>query len=301
VEVGLQPRKLWALAGLWERALLSANKLILPFMFLWLAAPVWAAPLRVVVATPPHAFVIDRIGGSLVRVQTLVGKGQDPHDFEPSPKQIMRLDQAAIMFTAGLPFERRLAGQLKARNKNLRLVDLTRGLPLQTAADGDIDPHIWLSPPLLKIQAATIANALAEADPKDAPVYRRNLAVFSKKLQKINRRIWILLRPYAGRAFYVFHPAFAYFGAAYGLRQKAVEMGGSRPGPRQLARLIRQARADRVRIIFTQPQFDARSADVVAAAIKGTVVSLNPLAANVFKNFMKIAHALQGALKNGHD
>jgi len=63
--------------------------------------------------------------------------------------------------------------------------------------------------------------------------------------------------------------------------------------------LIGQARADKVRIIFTQPQFDVRSAAVVAAAINGTVVSLNPLAKNVLKNFIKIGRALKGALKNG--
>ncbi len=274
-------------------------KFYLTLIFLWLAVPAWAAPLRVVVATPPQAFVIGQIGGGLVQIQTLVGRGQDPHDFEPTPRQIMPLGQAVIMFTTGLPFEKRLVGQIKARNKNLRIVDLTLGLPLHTAADGDIDPHIWLSPPLLQIQAATIAKSLAEADCKNAPVYKRNLAAFSKKLHKIDRRLRTLLRPYVGRSFYVFHPAFGYFGAAYGLRQKTVETGGSRPGPRQLARLIGQARADKVRIIFTQPQFDVRSAAVVAAAINGTVVSLNPLAKNVLKNFIKIGRALKGALKNG--
>ncbi|NOX26125.1 MAG: zinc ABC transporter solute-binding protein [Deltaproteobacteria bacterium] len=273
-------------------------KFYLTFILLWLAAPVWAAPLRVVVATPPQAFVIRRIGGTLVRVQVLINKGQEPQDFEPTPRQIMNLGQAKILFTTGLPFERRLVGQIKARNHNLLIVDLTSGLPLRTAADGDIDPHIWLSPPLLTIQAATIARTLAAIDPRNSPIYKGNLVVIRKELQKVDRRIRVLLRPYAGRSFYVFHPAFGYFGAAYNLRQQAVEMGGSRPGPRRLARLIKQARADKVRIIFTQPQFDTRSAAVVAAAINGTVVPLNPLAANVLKNFMKIAGALKEALKN---
>jgi zinc transport system substrate-binding protein len=273
-------------------------KYFLTIIFCCLSLPAWASPLLVVTSTPPHAYVIARIGGSMVHVQTLVDKGQDPHDFEPTPKQIMNLDRAAIMFTAGLPFERRLAAQLKSRSKNLRVVDLTSGLPVRKAGDGDIDPHIWLSPPLLKIQAAAIANTLAEADPVNAASYKRNLAVFSKELQKIDTRIATLLRPYAGRTFFVFHPAFGYFGAAYDLRQKAVEMGGSRPGPRQLARLIKQAKADDVRVIFSQPQFDQRSAAVIATAINGTVVALDPLAYNILDNFMKIAQALEDALDN---
>ncbi len=268
-------------------------------IFLWLVTPVWSAPLRVVVSTPPHAFVTGRIGASLVRVQILIDKGQDPHTFEPTPKQIMNLDKAAIMFIAGLPFEHRLVGQIKARNKDLRIVDLIKGLPVRKDEDGDMDPHTWLSPPLLNMQAEAIAKSLIEIDPGHAQIYNRNLTIFSKELQAVDNRIRVLLRPYAGRSFYVFHPAFGYFGAAYGLLQKSVEMGGSRPGPRRLARLIRQAKADKVHIIFTQPQFDQRSAAVVASAINGTVMPLDPMAYNVLDNFMKIAQALEGAL--GHN
>lgn len=273
------------------------KKVCLLFVLFWAASPVWAATLRITVSTPPHAFVTSEIGGPFVQVQTLIDKGQDPHTFAPTPKQIMDLDQAAIMFTTGLPFEKPLVSQIRARNKKLLIVDLTRGLPTHTDADGDIDPHVWLSPPLLKIQAAVIAGTLSKADPAHAGEYKHNLARFTKALQKIDQRIKILLRPFAGRSFYVFHPAFSYFGTAYGLRQKAVEIGGGSPSPRQLARLIQQARADKVRIIFTAPQFDQRSAAVVAAAINGTVMPLNPLAHDVLKNFTKIARALETALK----
>ena len=267
------------------------------FVLLWSVSPVWASTLRIVVATPPHAFVTNEIGGAFVQVQALIDKGQDPHTFAPTPKQIMNLGQAAIMFTTGLPFEKQLVRQIKARNKKLLIVDLTKGLSTHTDEDGDIDPHIWLSPPLLKIQAATIAETLSEVDPVHAQEYKLNLTCFTKSLLEVDQRIRTLLRPFAGRSFYVFHPAFSYFGAAYGLHQKAVEIGGGSPSPRQLAQLIQRARADKVRIIFTQPQFDQRSAAVVATAINGTVMALDPMAYDVLKNFTKMAQALDGALK----
>jgi len=269
----------------------------LTFVLFWPVSSVWAVPLRIVTSTPPHAFVTNEIGGAFVKVQALIDNGQDPHTFTPTPKQIMNLDQAAILFTTGLPFERPLVRQIKDRNKQLLIVDLTKGVPTHNDEDGDLDPHIWLSPPLLKIQAATIAETLSGADPAHAEVYKRNLAGFITALQKVDQRIRTMLRPFAGRSFYVFHPAFSYFGAAYGLHQKAVEVGGGSPSPRQLAQLIQRAKADKVRIIFTQPQFDQRSAAVVAAAINGTVMSLDPMAYDVLKNFTKIARALEEALK----
>ncbi len=100
------------------------------------------------------------------------------------------------------------------------------------------------------------------------------------------------LLPYKGKTFYVFHPAFGYFAAAFGLKQRAVEAGGRSPSPRQLAALIEQARKEKVRIIFVQPQFDQKGAEAIARAIDGTVINLDPLAYDVLGNFSRIAESL---------
>jgi len=205
-------------------------KFYLTLIFLWLAVPAWAAPLRVVVATPPQAFVIGQIGGGLVQIQTLVGRGQDPHDFEPTPRQIMPLGQAVIMFTTGLPFEKRLVGQIKARNKNLRIVDLTLGLPLHTAADGDIDPHIWLSPPLLQIRLPPLPNRWPRPIAKTPRFISVILQLSARNYTKLTAVSVPCCAPMSAGSFYVFHPAFGYFGAAYGLRQKTVERGAAAQG-----------------------------------------------------------------------
>ena len=103
------------------------------------------------------------------------------------------------------------------------------------------------------------------------------------------------LRPHAGQSFYVFHPAFGYFGDTYGLKQQAVESEGKMPAPRQLRALIKKAKAEQVRIIFVQPQFDQRTAEVVAGLIGGVAVPIDPLARDVLKNFREMAAKMEEA------
>ncbi|MFH1742105.1 MAG: zinc ABC transporter substrate-binding protein, partial [bacterium] len=106
-----------------------------------------------------------------------------------------------------------------------------------------------------------------------------------------------LLKPYRGESFYVFHPAFGYFGDAYGLKQEAVELEGKAPTPRQLSTLIKKARTENVRIIFVQPQFDKKSAEAVSNSIDGAVVPMDPLAKDVLKNLEEMAMKVGKALK----
>ena len=95
----------------------------------------------------------------------------------------------------------------------------------------------------------------------------------------------------------VFHPAWGYFAHSYGLHQEAIEVGGKEPGARGLARLIEIARAERVRVIFVQKQFSRTSADAVARAIGGEVVSIDPLAEDFLRNTRRVADAMAKAMR----
>lgn len=109
-----------------------------------------------------------------------------------------------------------------------------------------------------------MADALAAVDPEHASVYRANLKKVSAVLEQLQKDNQQLLAPYRGSTFFVFHPAFGYFAHAYGLHQEAVEVAGKSPTPKQLRALIQKARADKVKVIFVQPQFD-RSAGLLSA------------------------------------
>ena len=99
-----------------------------------------------------------------------------------------------------------------------------------------------------------------------------------------------------GRTLYVFHPSFGYFAKAYRLNQVSVEVEGKEPGARQLASLIERAKGDNIEVIFTEPQFSKKSARVIARAIGGTVVEIDPLARDYPENMRSISEKVAGAL-----
>ena len=130
---------------------------LLLLFFFPLTAKAAQKPLEVFVSLAPQQFIVDRIGGPLVRSHLLVDKGQDPHSFEPAPKQLMELGGARLYFTVGLDFERQLVGRLGKSFTDLRFVAMDSGidkLPMAETGDGEghqgeKDPHIWLSPLLV--------------------------------------------------------------------------------------------------------------------------------------------------------
>jgi zinc transport system substrate-binding protein len=266
------------------------------------------AKLHVAVSIMPEAYFVERIGGERVSVQVLVGPGQSPHTYEVTPRQLEELSRAKLYFRIGIEFEERLVPRLERMFPELKVVDLRTGVPLRRmSADeagdedehqhaGRPDPHIWLSPVLVKIQAQTICDALVEIDPAHADQYRANLAAFAKDLDRVHARIAAALAPLKGRTIFVFHPAFGYFADTYGLQQVPVESEGKEPTAKQLAALIARAKAQGVKVIFVQPQFPAKAAEAVAQAIGGAVVPIDDLARDYLKNLEEMADKIKAAL-----
>jgi zinc transport system substrate-binding protein len=155
--------------------------------------------------------------------------------------------------------------------------------------DGGNDPHIWLNPRLVKLQAQTIAEALIEIDPGGKDVYKSNLAAFLKDLDVLDANLAEALAPVKGKTFLVFHPAWGYFADAYGLEQEPIEIEGKEPSAMQLARIIEEAKEEGVRVIFVQPQFSQASAKQIAEAIGGAVVPIDPLARDYITNLEAVA------------
>jgi zinc transport system substrate-binding protein len=245
---------------------------------------------------PPVAWLVERIGRPWVQVETLVRPGQDPHSFAPTPRQAIQLGKARLFFRAGVPFEDRLIEQIAAGPAPFTVVNTASGIVRRASSDADeegqADPHVWLSPPLLKIMAANIAAALCKADSRHADDYQANVKTLCGDLDTLDRRVAKSLVPYRGQAFYVFHPAFAYFADRYSLRQESVEVDGKPPTPRQIFALIQKARQEGVKIIFLQPQFNPQIASSVAQAIGGTVLPMDDLAFDVTANLDDVAQKI---------
>jgi len=160
-----------------------------------------------------------------------------------------------------------------------------------------LDPHIWLSPPLVKIQARTILSALQEVDPAHRSIYEANFQDFSARIDQLDSDLKKTFAGKAGLQFMVFHPAWGYFAHAYGLHQVPVEIEGKDPKPAHLKELIWHARENGIRVIFVQPQFSTKSAELVAREIGGQVVFADPLAEDWFENLRDVAAKFKTALR----
>ncbi len=282
-----------------------------------------AEPLEVFAGIPPVAYLVERIGGDRVHVEVFIQPGQDPHTFEPGPRQIQALGRAQLFFKAGMPFENQVLEKIRTARPRLIVVDTAHGIEKRRisgenavgkarhegkrdsedspgdSAD-DLDPHVWLSPPLLKIMAANIASALEKSDPGGGVFFKANLSRLHRELDIVDAKIRGELKPYEGRSFFVFHPAFGYFGDCYHLKQEAVEAGGKQPSPKQLLDLVQKAKSENARIIFVQPQFDPHSAQAVADAIGGRVVPVNDMEKDVLANLRDIAGKIGKAFRGSH-
>jgi zinc transport system substrate-binding protein len=215
-----------------------------------------------------------------------------------------------------MPFENQLLEKIRGVHPGMTVVDTAAGIKKRllakdsSIAGGDhaeqnshghspeeLDPHIWLSPPFVKIMAANIAAALEKIDPGDASYFKANLSQLHRELDAADAKIRQALKPYAGQSFYVFHPAFGYFGDCYHLKQEAIEAEGKQPSPKQLRELFQKAKSENVRIIFIQPQFDRHSAQAVADAIGGRLVPINDMEKDILANLQDMAGKIEKAFE----
>lgn len=277
------------------------------------ASPDQGRPIRAFVSIVPQAYLVQRIGGDCVDVRVLVGEGQDPHTYEPSPAQMSLLARSDIYFAIGVPFETVLLPKLQSLFPNLKITDTAKGVSLRYFSPrihhGEVpeshgthghddqmpDPHTWLDPKRVRIMAGNIALSLKAIDPAHAGVFERNLLAFRQDLDALDSEIARILEPLKGNKIYVFHPAFGYFCESYGLEQKAFEIRGKEPGARQLARLIESAKAEGVTVIFVQPQFSVKAARAIADSIGGIVVPINPLPRNYLLEMKSLAERVRDA------
>jgi zinc transport system substrate-binding protein len=287
----------------------------LSFCFMMLLLPAGLAGNQVnftiYVGIEPAAYAVERItdDDSRFDIQVLLTPGKSPAAYDPSPRDIAGLSKADVYFLTGLPFERKLTDKAARIVPNLNIVDTRRGIMLRRMEDfesgGDrshqheqnLDPHFWLDPLLVKIQARTICEQLKKLDPNKADRYKKNLVAFEAELDRTDSVISEMLAPYKGSSICVFHPAYGYFADRYGLKQVAIESAGKEPGAKRLIELTEQARKDGIRAILLQRQFSTKPAEAIAQEIGAEVVVVDPLARDYINNLLSLARAVRDALQ----
>lgn len=265
--------------------------------------------LSVTVSIVPQVYFVERVGGAHVSVQPMVLPGSNPATYEPKPEQLKALSQADAYMSIGVPFEGAWLDKIAAANSQMAMVDTAVGIERVDIAhhlhdaenghegeSGNLDPHIWLSPRLVKVQARNIGDALIDLDPQHSEDYERNLATFLEDLDELDRYIETRLDDLEQRKFMVFHPSWGYFADDYDLEMIPIEVSGQEPSPKELAALIEQAKQEDIHVIFAQPEFSTRQAETIADEINGRVLLIAPLAADWLENMRSVADAFADVL-----
>jgi zinc transport system substrate-binding protein len=268
---------------------------------LTLASPALSAeePIRVVVSVPPLEYLVERVGGPRVQVQSMVQPGFSPATYEPTPKQVTNLAGADLYVRTGVPFENAWLTRFRSANPDMEILDAREGLEVQLSdrhrEHAGHDPHVWTSPRLAGHMARNIRDALISLAPDDATAFEAGFAALNAELGALDAELRKTLSNLPSSRFIVYHPAWGYFAERYGLTQIAIEKDGKEPSARALIALIDEAKRDGIVVVFVQPQFDRRLAEQVARAIGGHVEILDPLSPDYSENLREVARRIAAA------
>ncbi len=239
--------------------------------------------LQIATLHPLLGDLASNIGGSAVDVWSAMPPGADPHSFQPSPKDLIRLGRAQLILASGKnlePFLEKLLSNLQSKE---RLVEVGRTIPsLRISAQdelfvccpahsaGAIDPHWWHSVPNWRKATRIVADAMVKAAPHKAPLFRSNAVRYDRELEKLH--LWakseLATIPREARVLATAHLAFSYLCAEYGLRSLPVHglQAEDETSAKYLSETIAALKKNRVRAIFPEQLASSRVVKQIAGA-----------------------------------
>ncbi|MFC1846404.1 metal ABC transporter solute-binding protein, Zn/Mn family, partial [Chloroflexota bacterium] len=268
---------------------------------------------RVIVTILPQAEFVERVGGDSVAVTVMVPPGASLHTYELIPGQMMDVSKANMYAKvgSGIEFELVWMSKITAQNKNMLIVDCSKGVDLiEMNSEHHVhedethnnyshvaDPHIWMSPLNAKIMVSNICDGLIQIDLENRSFYEMNRDDYLSEITEVDENIRETLLNVTNRKFAVFHPALGYFAKEYDLTMFPIEEGGKEPTAESIVVLIDQMKRENIKIIFASPQFNPESAEVIAREISGEVVFIDPVAKDYIKNLNSIANEFVKAMR----
>lgn len=274
-------------------------------VFLLFSSLVLAKPIVVVSIAPEQTFV-QKIAKDKADITVMVKAGDSPHSYEPKASQMVALSKADVYFSIGVDFEKAWLTRFKSQNPKLIFVNISDSIPKIAMAehhhegehekehhDEGLDPHIWTSPANVKTMAETIYKTLSKIDPQNKAFYKKNLVSFMQEIENTDKQIKEILKDIQPKTkFMVFHPSWGYFAASYNLVQVPVEVEGKSPKPKEMIEIIDEAKEEKVKMIFTQPEFSDKSAKIIAKETGLSVKKISPLNSDWSQNLINMAKAI---------
>ncbi|NHC15313.1 metal ABC transporter substrate-binding protein [Motilibacter deserti] len=256
--------------------------------------------LKVVATTAIVADFARNVGGDLVDVTQILQPNVDPHDFEPSPADIVAIGEADVLVENGVGLEHWLDDTISASGFDGTRVDSSAGVTIREGSeeehaedehaegeehaeeeDGhaheDGDPHIWHNPQNAKTMVANIEKAFAAADADDAAAYTANAAAYSAQIDQLDadNKAKLATIPAADRKLVTNHDAFGYYVEHYGLTfvgsiipsfDSSAELSGA-----DVNALVDKIKATGVKAIFSESSLPPRTAESIAERAGVTV------------------------------
>lgn len=280
----------------------------------------------VFVSIQPQKYFVEKIVTDLAQVEVLVPAGSSPHTYEPKPSQMSHLSKASIYFAIGIELENAWLEKIKKINPNLKIIHTDKSVNKITSQDTELahdpksctsndhehhehaadehehhehshsgpDPHIWLSPELVKKQANIITETFVQYDSTWKETIVKNNETFQQELSQLQDSIRQILSGCENqKPFLVFHPSWNYFAKEFNLLEVPIELDGKEPSPKELGSILNFAKKLNINTIFVQPGFSDKSAQIIAKELKGTVSIADPLDSNWSQNLLNMAKALK--------
>lgn len=241
----------------------------------------------ITVSILPQKTFVQKIAGDDFTVNVLIPPGASPATYSLLPSQMKDIAHSALWFRIGyIGFEHSWKDKISEANSNMKVVNMSEGLDLiadKMEQHGDhvhidgVDPHVWLSPSMVKEMGKTILEEITKLKPQRAEEYKANYERFAAECDALDAELRDKLAPFRGRKFIVFHPSLSYFAREYGLDQFSLESGGKEPTPQHMRAVVDMAKENNIHVIYIQSEFDREHARVFAEEIDGTVEQVWPL------------------------
>lgn len=261
----------------------------------------------VTVSILPQKFFIDQIAGDWLKVNVMVPSGSSPATYEPTPLQMRNLANSSTYFRIGhIGFEKSWMEKLISVNPAMKVVDTSKDLDLIVEQEWDADhghehhhhhghshegfnPHIWLSPNMVKQQVTVMYTSLIDQYPEYKDTMTVNLHNFLNRCDSLSKVLDQSLTNAKGTSFIVYHPVWNYLARDYGLNQISIEHNGKEATVDKLKEIIDYAKNNNIKIIIAQKEFSDAQAKTIANEIDGEVLLLNPLDYYWFKVMQEFA------------
>lgn len=236
--------------------------------------------LQVISSFNPLYEFSQNVGQEKVDVTLLIPVGVEPHDWEPTVKDVQRMQNADLIIINGIGFEN-WVDNLEETGYSGEIIDTSNGILIKTNEISSVsgDPHIWLNPVYAKIQVQNIANAFSNSDPINEQYYQSNAAKYIEELDLLDSKIRAELSD-CNNNFIAFHDAFSYFADEYNLNQHTIISSNDSHGEataKTLENIIFTAKNLNINVIFAEESVNARTSTIIANEIGGKVLVLSPL------------------------